>query len=340
MVVMSRMLAIFIFIIVVLVGHELFMVSQVERKYPPKGEFVDVETAKLHFLTRKKASDIESRESAPIVLIHGSSGSSADMELAFFEAFPPDIDLYAFDRPGIGWSETKLHPLEMSDPMKQAEAIHMAVNKLKLKKPIIVGHSWGGAVAIAYAKQFGDEITGAVSLAGVAYPWEGPYGWYEVLLTTPVINHIFSRLFLNKIGQLYVPLSIKSIFEPEPAREDYREGAQTEILLRPSKIINNSYYSYNLRRHLETMSEDYKDIKTPFLIVAGNRDYIVNTKRQSERFHNAVADSEYMLLKGVGHMPHHTQTQILADKIGRMSKGEALTPGKKEFLDIESEKVQ
>ena len=39
----------------------------------------------------------------------------------------------------------------------------MAVNKLKLKKPIIVDHSWGGAVAIAYAKQFGDEITGAVS---------------------------------------------------------------------------------------------------------------------------------------------------------------------------------
>ena len=65
MLVMSRMLAIFIFIIVVLVGHELFMVSQVERKYPPKGKFVDVETAKLHFLTRKEASNIESRENAP-----------------------------------------------------------------------------------------------------------------------------------------------------------------------------------------------------------------------------------------------------------------------------------
>ena len=334
------MFAIFIFIILVLVAHELFMVSQIERKFPPKGEFVDVDTAKLHFLTRKKVSDIESRENAPIVFIHGSSGSSADMELAFFEAFPSDIDLYAFDRPGIGWSETKLHPHEMSDPMKQAEAIHMAINKLKLKKPIIVGHSWGGAVAIAYAKQFGGEITGAVSIAGVAYPWEGTYEWYEILLTTPVINHFFSRLFLNKIGQLYIPLSIKSIFEPEPAREDYREGAQAEILLRPSRIINNSYYSYNLRIHLKTMSEDYEEIKTPFLIVAGDKDHIVNTKRQSERFHNTVAETEYLLLKGVGHMPHHTQTQTLADKIGRMSKGEALTPGKVELLDIKSEKVQ
>ncbi len=64
------------------------MVSQIERKYPPKGEFVAVETAKLHFLTRKEASDIESRENAPIVLIHGSSGSSADMELAFLRLFP------------------------------------------------------------------------------------------------------------------------------------------------------------------------------------------------------------------------------------------------------------
>lgn len=316
------------------------MVSRIEGKYPPRGDFVDVETARIHFLTRKKVANIENQGNAPVVLIHGSSGSSADMELAFFDAFPDDIDLYAFDRPGIGWSKTKLSPLEMSNPMKQAEAIHMAVKKLKLDKPIIVGHSWGGAVAIAYAKQFGNEISGAVSLAGVAYPWKGPYGWYDVLLTTPVFNHIFTRLFLNKMGQLYVPLSIKAIFEPEAARGDYREAAQAEIILRPSTIINNSYYSLNLRRHLKTMSEKYNDIKIPLLIVAGNRDYIVHSKSQSERLHNEVAGSEYMLFKGAGHMPHHTQTQILAEKIGRMSKGEALTPGKTEFLDTKFEKRQ
>ena len=337
---MSRMLAVFTFIIVVLVGHEFLMVLLIERKYPPRGDFVDVEKAKIHFLTRKKISEIENQENAPVVLIHGSSGSSADMELAFFDTFPDDIDLYAIDRPGIGWSKTKLSPLEMSNPMKQAEAIHMAVKKLKLDKPIIVGHSWGGAVAIAYAKQFGDEVSGVVSLAGVAYPWKGPNGWYDNLLTTPVINHIFTRLFLNKIGQLYVPLSINSIFEPELARSDYREGAQAEIILRPSTIINNSFYSYNLRRHLKTMSKKYNDINTPFLIVAGNRDYIVHSKSQSERLHNEVAGSEYMLFKDTGHMPHHTQTQILADKIGRMSKGEALTPGKTELLDTKSEKIQ
>ena len=337
---MSRMLAVFTFIVVVLVSHEFLMVSRIEGKYPPRGDFVDVETARIHFLTRKKVANIENQGNAPVVLIHGSSGSSADMELAFFDAFPDDIDLYAFDRPGIGWSKTKLSPLEMSNPMKQAEAIHMAVKKLKLDKPIIVGHSWGGAVAIAYAKQFGNEISGAVSLAGVAYPWKGPYGWYDVLLTTPVFNHIFTRLFLNKMGQLYVPLSIKAIFEPEAARGDYREGAQAEIILRPSTIINNSYYSLNLRRHLKTMSEKYNDIKTPLLIVAGNRDYIVHSKSQSERLHNEVAGSEYMLFKGAGHMPHHTQTLILAEKIGRMSKGEALTPGKTEFLDTKFEKRQ
>lgn len=337
---MSRMLTVFTFIIVVLVGHEILMVWSIERKYPPRGDFVDVETAKIHFVTRKKVSETKNSKNAPVVLIHGSSGSSADMELAFFDTFPDDIDLYAVDRPGIGWSKTKLSPLEMSNPMKQAEAIHMAVKKLKLDKPIIVGHSWGGAVAIAYAKKFGDEVSGVVSLAGVAYPWKGPNGWYDNLLTTPVINHIFTRLFLNKIGQLYVPLSINSIFEPELARSDYREGAQAEIILRPSTIINNSYYSYYLRRHLKTMSKEYNDINTPFLIVAGDKDYIVHSKSQSERLHNEVAGSEYMLFKGAGHMPHHTQTQILVDKIWRMSKGEALTPGKIEFLDTQSKKIQ
>ena len=334
---MIRMLAVFIFIIVVLLSHEFLMVSLIERKYPPRGDFVDVETAKLHYLTRKKAQNTDNQDNAPIVLIHGSSGSSADMELAFFEAFPPDVDLYAFDRPGIGWSENKLTPYEMSDPMKQAQAIHKAVEKLKLNKPIIVGHSWGGSVAIAYAQQFGNEISGAVSLAGVAYPWEGPYGWYDILLKTPVINQIFARFFLNKIAQLYIPLSIKSIFEPEIARGDYREGAQIEILLRPSTIIHNSIYSYNLRRHLGTISQGYEDINVPFLIVAGHQDYIVSSKNQSQRLHNEIPKSEYLLFKGVGHMPHHTQTNILADKIWRMSKGEALTPGKMEFFDEKPE---
>ena len=78
---MSRMLAVFTFIIVVLVGHEFFMVLLIERKYPPRGDFVDVETARIHFLTRKKAANIENQGNAPVVLIHGSSGSSADMKL-------------------------------------------------------------------------------------------------------------------------------------------------------------------------------------------------------------------------------------------------------------------
>ena len=71
---MSRMLAVFTFIVVVLVSHEFLMVSRIEGKYPPRGDFVDVETARIHFLTRKKISDTKNSKNAPVILIHGSSG--------------------------------------------------------------------------------------------------------------------------------------------------------------------------------------------------------------------------------------------------------------------------
>lgn len=348
------MTAIFIFVLFVLAGHEVLMSARIERKYPPRGDFVDVETARLHYVSRRnapagpvpsgpvpsdhgggaKSENATSRTSgpAPVVLIHGSSGSSADMSLAFFEAFPPEIELYAFDRPGLGWSRNKISPVEMSDPMRQAAAIHEAVEKLGLEKPVVVGHSWGAAVAAAYALRFGEEISGAVSLSGVVYPWQGPHGWYDLIFTTPVLNHVFARLFLNKIGRLYIPSSIEAIFAPEEVREDYREAAQAEIILRPSAIIHNSHYAYHLRGHLEKMSGSYGRIRTPMLIAAGDADEVVNTVRQSERLHGEVPGSEYVRFNGAGHMPHHTQTPVLARKITQMARGIPLEAGKKQVI--------
>ena len=52
----------------------------------------------------------------------------------------------------------------------QARMIHEAMRIIGVEKPIIVGHSLGGTVALAYAVQFPEHISGIVSLAGYCFP--------------------------------------------------------------------------------------------------------------------------------------------------------------------------
>lgn len=326
--VMIRMLNIatfvLLFVVTVMLGHEYMARRAIEEKHPASGNFVDVTKARLHYLHKAAATP---SGAAPVVLIHGSSGSAYDMAGAFFDVLPDDVDVYAFDRPGIAWSENKVTPLEMSHPAEQARAIHEAVGKLGLSRPVIVGHSWGGAVATAYTQLFGNEITGTVSLAGVHYVWEGPNGWYDQLLTMPVFNKVFANLFLAKLGSFMVPASIKGIYWPESPRENYREIAAADLILRPRNIIHNSTYSVNLRRHLEGMAPHYSNIKTPFILATGDRDQIVYAKNQSHRLHAEIDGSELIYFRQVGHMIHHSQNEILAEAIMRLSRGQALRPG-------------
>src|SRR3954467_12230034 len=51
----------------------------------------------------------------------------------------------------------------------QAESIN-AANQVGLDRPVLVGHSYGAAVAIAYAMKHPQEIAGVVAISPMALP--------------------------------------------------------------------------------------------------------------------------------------------------------------------------
>jgi len=312
---------------VVLIGlalHESYLRNRIEQTYPPIGEFVDVETARLHYIRRGSQSTFQT---PPIVLIHGASGNARDMSYVFFSSLAPDLDLYAFDRPGIGWSVNTVSADAMSSPEAQADALMQAFDALGLQKPLIVGFSWGGAVAAAFATRHPDKISGVAALAGVFYPWEGTDVWYQKLAEIPVLNQIFMRLLLVKMGRELVPASIEGTFVPEPPSDGYRTNAAIDLILRPQPFINNSVYGMRLRGHLKTMADDYDTITVPVLLAAGDRDHTVFTPNQSQRLTKTVKQAHFLHFKGAGHMLHHTRTETISRAIEKMARGETLPPG-------------
>ncbi len=295
--------------------HDAYLRRQIEKNHPSSGLFQTFKGGELHYIEYGQASEL-----APIVLIHGSSGSARDMAAAFFSHFGSATHVISVDRPGIGYSRNFIDDDELSSPRAQARAIHEAMTTLGVVRPIIVGHSWGGAVAMAYAMEFGTELSGVVAIAPPLYPWGGKPGWYERLVTTPIIGSLFMHTILTKYGSTQLQAGIERNFYPEIPPDGFVDTISLPLILRPRPFCANSVYSMALDGHLKEMSAHYKQPACDLLLVSGDSDHTVSCKRNIERFHADISSSRLKVFKGVGHMPHHTQASVLSKEILKMAK--------------------
>ncbi|WP_168713191.1 alpha/beta fold hydrolase [Parvibaculum lavamentivorans] len=263
---------------------------------------------------------------ASVVLIHGASGNLRDMELSLMESLSRHTRVIAIDRPGHGWSDRTSHP-DISNPAVQARAIREALARLGVERPVILGHSWGGAVAAAYALDFPEDTAGILPLSGALYPWPGGVAWYHSVVRTPAIGWLFMQVLVEPAGKLLVEEGVKSNFYPDTPPENYTSKTALPLLFRPHEFRANSEDTSNLKENLARMSTRYESISVPVIIVTGNADHTVSPKLHSYAFHNAVEGSELIKLKGTGHMPHYVRRDIVVDAVLRLARGERVRAG-------------
>ena len=291
------------------------------RAFPPEGGFVETGAefapVRLHYVDRGS----ERPGVAPVVLIHGASGNLRDMITSLVPALERQTRVIAVDRPGHGWSTRGRHP-GISGPVAQARVIREAMRQLGIERPVVLGHSWGAAVAAAWARHYPDEISGVLLLSGALYPWPGDVAWYHKVVATPFLGSLFVRTLTVPGGHLMAAAGVKGNFHPDRAPEGYAETIGLPLLFRPSHFRANSADTVGLKAHLALQSRHYAEIAVPAIVVTGNADYTVSPKIHSYAFHNAVAGSELIKLKGAGHMPHHTRRDIVVDAVLRLARGE------------------
>lgn len=277
----------------------------------------DFAGARLHYVEKGAAKP----GIAPVILIHGASGNLRDMELALMDALSHETRVLAFDRPGHGWSERTAHP-GIADPALQAAAIRNALGRLGVERPVMLGHSWGASVAAAHALHWPDELAGLLPLSGALYPWPGGVAWYHSVVRMPVIGWFFTRLVVAPAGRLLLDKGIAANFYPDVPPAHYAEAAALPLLFRPAEFRANSEDTAQLKGYLARQSARYGEIAVPTIVITGNADHTVSPKLHSYAFHNAVAGSELIKLKGTGHMPHHARRDVVVDALLRLARGE------------------
>lgn len=84
-----------------------------------------------------------------IVLLHGW-GQNIEMMKPIGDALQ-DNDVIIFDLPGYGKSSEPTFDWEIND---YTECIHECLEQLKVKNPILIGHSFGGKISLMYASKY------------------------------------------------------------------------------------------------------------------------------------------------------------------------------------------
>jgi len=96
-----------------------------------------------------------------VVLLHGLPGTANDFDAV--TARLPGVHTIAFDRPGFGYSSGGYHPLA-----EQLATIGRLLATLHVNRPVLVGHSYGGTLALAYAEAHPGAVRGLVLVDAAA----------------------------------------------------------------------------------------------------------------------------------------------------------------------------
>ena len=285
------------------------------RAHPPRGRFVDVGGLRQHLV---EVGTNAPGQNVPLVLIHGAGCNLEDMRLALGERLA-GRRLILIDRPGHGWSERR--GAEGSSPEYQAAIVRDVLDRLAVTRAVVVGHSWGGVLAVRLALDHPQCVAGLVLLAPPLYPFPRGMTWFYDIMATPVLGWLIAYTMLLPVGALFIGIGFWSAFLPQMPPPRYIKRAGTLLSLRPKTFLANSCDIAHLQKNLPSQAARYSTLAVPTVVISGDRDLIVAPRQHAMAFAKAVPAPRLVVLPGIGHMLHHAAAERIAAEI------DALTPG-------------
>lgn len=290
-------------LVVVTVWRSSSREAAAEAAYPPTGQFVTVDGKRLHYEMQGSGPDL--------VMIHGASGSLRDLTFALRDRLTDRYRVTVVDRPGLGHSDA----LDDASLLAQARFIKAGVAQLGVKDPIVLGQSYGGSVALAWALDGGPKAL--VLVASPSLPWPGKLDiWYRIT-ANPVGRALAVPLASAFVPDAYVRSAIDAVFAPDPVPPGYDDFLGTPLTLRRETLAANVAQVNALRAELVTMAPRYPTLTLPVELVHGDADTVVPLTIHSLPLSKLLPNATLTVIPGAGHMPHHANADVVIAAIDR-----------------------
>ena len=289
----------------------LALARRAEMVVPRTGRLRRVRAGAIHFVEKGP------KDAPPIVLIHGISAQLQHFTYAIADLLADEFRVIAIDRPGCGYSERERD--EDAALAEQARMIGAFLDAEEIVSPVIVGHSLGGAVALAIALDRPMQ-TGALALLAPATHVQAEI---DPVFKGLEVRTSFMRRFLGNtiavpMARLTADKVLAHAFAPEVPVEDFMRRAGGALGLRPKAYVSGCCDLVMLEQAMPRQVARYGELGVPGGVLYGSDDALL-----SPRVHGRPMEAfglSYEELPGKGHMLPITAPQECADFIRRIAK--------------------
>lgn len=243
----------------------------------------------------------------PVLLIHGFGASSYSWRHVI-EPLAQKNRVITIDLKGFGDS-----PKPRDDAYsvyEQARLVRNFILENDLKNLHIVGHSYGGGVALAVSIYLSASNPGLqkslVLIDSVAYPQELP-GFVKIL-ATPVLGPLITYAVPNtfQVKNLLQIVYFNDDLIPQEAIDHYA----ADLGKPDAKYALLTSVRQMLPTDLQQFSENYASLTIPTLIIWSREDEIVPLA-VGKRLHENIPDSKLVIMSGVGHAVQEEKPSLL-----------------------------
>jgi pimeloyl-ACP methyl ester carboxylesterase len=286
--------------------YSMLRARQVESLVPPLGRFFEIDGKRLHY------TDAGSGDT--IVLIHGLAGNGRNFGYALTDPLAAHHRVVTVDRPGSGHSDGIAGNFSLQT---QARMIAGLIDHLALDKPLVVGHSLGGAVALTLAVFYPDKLRGVALLSALTRVIDTPPAAFRTLqIRSTAVRHFVASVVAVPMSAINSAKSAQAVFAPEAAPADFAVRGGGLLVQRPGAIFTASTELTQAPEQLAPIVARYGEIVMPVSILYGRSDEILDPMLHGEALPTLIPHARTELIDG-GHMIPITAAATVATWIQR-----------------------
>ncbi|MEG8041698.1 alpha/beta hydrolase [Sphingomonas faeni] len=263
-----------------------------EELVPAEGRFLDVAGARLHYI------DVGSGPA--IVMVHGLGGQLRNFSYALVDLLKDDYRVIVVDRPGSGYSTATGNTTP--GIVAQGAIIADFIQKLGLDRPLLVGHSLGGAIGLAVGLDHPHLVRALALISPLTRPQEEVPESFRGLARVPAgARRGFAQIIGTPLSRLTSAKTLEGIFAPEAVPEDFAIRGGGALSQRPIAIAAAAADLGGVNDDLTPMVERYGEIGVPTRILFGRQDAILDPAYNGHRTAAAIPGAKIDTIEG-GHM--------------------------------------
>jgi pimeloyl-ACP methyl ester carboxylesterase len=272
--------------------------------------FIDVDGVRVHY---QEAGDVN----APaMVLIHGFASSTLVWSKVFLKLVAAGFRVIALDMLGYGYSAKPRNGQYTIDG--QAKLLVRLLDRLGIPHAIIVGSSYGGAVAATCALDYPERVEKLILVGAVNN--NRPLAFTLMrLFGSPVFGDVVSPLLIG--SRRLLRRRMKRVYDRHSWVLDERRVDARHLPLRAAstqRAIIRTVRGWDAER----ISRDAHLITQSTLLLWGETDREIPVA-DGERLHAEIPGSRLIVFKNCGHLPHEEYPEAFVDVVTDFSKAKS-----------------